>query len=212
MAREGEVIVMRIGIQIAIIAAIYVILVLWNVHAVTNGTGDKKAAAKEIIKTFTQLCVSAIAIVLVFNFVLMLNQVPSESMEMTVMTDDIIISTRYDADEIERYDVMVFTPPDHPNLYFIKRVIGLPGETITVENGSVYADGVKLDDSFVNGEMDSSGDGIYVVPEGCYFMMGDNRNYSNDSRFWETKYVPIENFVAKAKIVLFPLNRIGLIE
>lgn len=202
---------MRTGIQIAIIAVIYILLVLWNVHAATKETGDKKAAAKEAAKTFGQLCAAAVAIILIFNYILMLNTVPSESMEDTIMTDDIIISTRYDADEIERYDIMVFIPPDHPEVYFIKRVIGLPGETITVENGSVYADGVKLDDSFVNGEMDTSGDGIYEVPEGCYFMMGDNRNESNDSRFWIHKYIPLENFVAKAKLIVFPFTRIGTI-
>ncbi len=93
-------------------------------------------------------------------------------MERTLHIGDILIGTRYDAKKVKRYDVMVFIPPDHPNTYYIKRVIGLPGETITVKDGNVY--GQKLKSSFVNGEMDSSGDGVYNVPKDHYFMMGDD--------------------------------------
>ncbi|MCC8152106.1 MAG: signal peptidase I, partial [Lachnospiraceae bacterium] len=137
--------------------------------------GDKKAFQREEVRVFTVIGAIAVAIIVLFGAVLMLNKIPSGSMETTIMTGDLVVSTRYDADDIERYDIVVFYFPDDPELIYIKRVIGLPGETITVENGNVYADGVLLDDSFVNGEMDSSGDGIYEVPEGFYFMLGDNR-------------------------------------
>jgi signal peptidase I len=73
----------------------------------------------------------------------------------------------------------------------------------------VYADGVELDDSFIAEEMKTSGDGTYEVPEDCYFMMGDNRNHSLDSRFWDNKYVPLENIVAKAKLRLAPFQSFG---
>ncbi|MCD8111087.1 MAG: signal peptidase I [Clostridiales bacterium] len=177
-------------------------------------TDIKKAVAKTILKGLCLIGGIAAVIIVIFYAVLMLNQIPSSSMETTVMTGDVVISTRYNAKDIERYDIMVFRLPDDPDTFYIKRVIGFPGETITVENGNVYADGVLLDDSFVNGEMDGSGDGIYVVPEGCYFMMGDNRNNSYDSRFWkgENQYIPLENFVAKAKAIILPLNHFDVLQ
>ncbi|MEH2929047.1 signal peptidase I [Candidatus Ventrimonas sp. KK005] len=88
-------------------------------------------------------------------------------------------------------------------------MIGLPGETIEVKNGKVYADGVELDNSFLKMPQNRKGDGIYIVPEGCYFFLGDNRNHSNDSRFWDEKYVPLENIQAKARFILLPFDNIG---
>lgn len=147
--------------------------------------------------------------ILMFKYVFMLSMIPTGSMERTILPGDLVFATRYDRNDLERYDIVIFNPPDNPNQSFIKRLIGLPGETIEVRNGKVYADGVELDDSFVKNPMNRRGDGTYVVPEGCYFFMGDNRNQSRDSRFWDEKYVPIENIVAKAKIVLFPFSNFG---
>lgn len=143
---------------------------------------------------------------LVFKMVLMLNNIPSSSMEGTIMTGDILIATRYDISEedIKRYDILIFHSSDTPAVAHIKRVIGLPGETIEVKDGKVYADGIELDNSFVKEPMHSDGDGTYVVPEGCYFFMGDNRNHSIDCRFWEEKYVPVENVEGKARYIIYP--------
>lgn len=84
--------------------------------------------------------------------VFMLSQIPSASMEGTIMVGDIVFSTRYGVSEedLERYDILVFASPDAPNIECIKRLIGLPGETIEVRDGKVYADGVELDDSFLD--------------------------------------------------------------
>ena len=130
------------------------------------------------------------------------------------MKGDIVLATRYDTgeDDIKRYDVLMFTLSDEPKTTYIKRVIGLPGEMVEVKDGSVYVDGVEVYDSFTNGPMNRKGDGIYVVPEGCYFFLGDNRNHSKDSRFWEDKYIPVGNIQARAKIIIFPFKSIGHIE
>lgn len=202
----------KLVIKIIIIAAIFVICVLTNAKLAGGSEGNKKAFQREEVRTFTIIGAAAIAIIVLFSEVLMLNKIPSGSMETTIMTGDLVVSTRYDADEIERYDIVVFYFPDNPEEIYIKRVIGLPGETITVENGNVYADGVLLDDSFVNGEMDSSDDGIYEVPEGFYFMLGDNRNNSYDSRFWENPYVQLDDIIAKAKVVIYPFSQFGVLE
>ena len=100
-------------------------------------------------------------------------------------------------------------PPDEPGMLYVKRVVGLPGETIVVKNGKVYADGVELDNSFTKAPQNRRGDGVYKVPEGHYFFLGDNRNNSNDSRFWKQKYVPAANLRAKARLITFPFTRIG---
>ena len=150
-------------------------------------------------------------LIILLKAVFMLSLIPSASMEGTIMTGDVVISTRYDIgkDELQRYDILVFVPPDKPDMTYIKRVIGLPGETIEVKNGKVYADGVELDNSFLKMPQNRKGDGIYIVPEGCYFFLGDNRNHSNDSRFWDEKYVPLENIQAKARFILLPFDNIG---
>lgn len=150
----------------------------------------------------------AIIVTVLFQTVWMLSLIPSESMAGTIEVGDVVVSSRLDISnkDIERYDILIFIPPDEPDVTYVKRVVGLPGETIEVSNGKIYADGVALDDSFVYVPMNRNGDGVFEVPEGCYFFLGDNRNNSKDSRFWEKKYVPIENIQAKAKFILFPFS------
>lgn len=152
-----------------------------------------------------------IIILVLFQTVFMLSLIPSSSMEATIMTGNVVFSTRYDVEEedLERYDILTFVTPDDPDITYIKRLIGLPGEMIEVKEGKVYADGVELDNSFIKESQKQMGDGIYKIPEGCYFFMGDNRNNSNDSRFWEEPYVPANNIQAKAKCVIFPFSKAG---
>lgn len=174
-------------------------------------TEESKVRVKKVARIVGEYALIAVIVIIIFKCLLMITFVPSESMEDTIRTGDMVLCTRFDAKKINRYDIMVFKAPDE-DVYYIKRVIGLPGETITVENGKVYADGVELDDSFVEGEMDNKGDGIYEVPGDCYFMMGDNRNNSYDSRFWDSHYVPIDNFVAHARFIIYPINYIGFLK
>lgn len=160
-------------------------------------------------KVFIFLLIYAIfcaTISILFNTIWMLSFIPSESMEDTIGKGDIVIGSRLETgkQDINRYDVLIFIPPDNPDTTYIKRVIGLPGETIEVFDGEVYADDVKLDNSFIKEPQTDDGDGSYIVPEGHYFFLGDNRNDSFDSRFWEDEYVPLENIKAKVKYIIFP--------
>ena len=153
---------------------------------------------------FAMLCA---VFCILFNTVWMLSFIPSESMEDTIKKGDLVFATRLETDEkdIKRYDILIFTPlyeADTDTL--IKRVVGLPGEVIKIKNGRVFADGVELDNDFIKEPQDNDGDGTYVVPEGHYFFLGDNRNDSFDSRFWDDPYVPFENIKAKAKYIIFP--------
>lgn len=175
----------------------------------SNGDEDLTKGNLVLVKMLLAYAAVLGVVVLIFSQVLMLSLIPSGSMEGTIMTGDMVMATRFDKTDVQRYDTMIFIPPDDPDTYYIKRVIGLPGETITVYDGNVYAGDELLDNSFLPEPMSRSGDGTYQVPEGCYFMMGDNRNHSLDARFWTEKYVPVENMVAKARFTVFPLSHAG---
>lgn len=144
------------------------------------------------------------------NHFFMFSEVPTDSMAGTIEPGDTLACTRFGIGEGEvgRYDILIFTPPDEPGMLYVKRVVGLPGETIEVKDGKVYADGAEMDNSFTKAPQNRRGDGIYKVPDGCYFFLGDNRNNSNDSRFWKNKYVPAANIKAKAKFICFPFTRL----
>ena len=102
---------------------------------------------------------------------------------------------------------MIFKYPDDETQLFIKRVIGLPGETVEIRDGKVYIDGAEtpLDDSFTP-EPPQGNWGPEVVPEGSYFMLGDNRNRSKDSRFWTNTFVKKEKILGKACPSLLPVT------
>ena len=101
-----------------------------------------------------------------------------------------------------------FFPSAKPGSDYIKRLIGLPGEVIELKKGVIYINSKKLDETHTY-YPDQANFGPVQVPTSCYFMMGDNRAYSSDSRVWG--FVPQENIVGRAEVLLWPLNRIKLI-
>jgi signal peptidase I len=121
-------------------------------------------------------------------------------MENTIMTNDRVVAFRlfYLFSKPKRFDIVVFPAPDEPETLFVKRVIGLPGETVNIINGKVYIDGSSepLDDSFTIGD-DRSNFGPYDIPDDNYFMMGDNRELSKDSRYWENAGVREDTILGK---------------
>lgn len=167
----------------------------------------KKSIWKELWE-YIKMIIFVIVVVLIVNNVLLINaRVPSESMEKTIMTGDRFFGNRlaYLFNDPERFDIVVFKYPDDESQLFVKRVIGLPGETVEIREGKVYINGsdTPLDDSFTP-ETPMGNYGPYVVPEGSYFMLGDNRNHSGDSRFWKQPYVEKDKIVGKAILRYFP--------
>lgn len=153
---------------------------------------------------------------LVFCFGLFLNryivanaQVPTGSMETTVMAGDRILVNRlsYVFGEPKRGDIVAFLYPDDGETLYLKRIMGLPGETIAGSDGVIYIDGKPLAEDFTQ-EVSYDTFGPYTVPEGSYFMMGDNRDDSWDSRYWEHKFVKGEDIIGKAAVSYFPHPRI----
>lgn len=163
---------------------------------------------KEVI-SWIKVCLSAVIIAwVVSNFIIMNAYIPSASMENTLTEGDRLIGFRlaYLFDEPERFDVVMFKFPDDESKDYIKRVIGLPGETVTIKEGKVYINDSTepLDEPYLKAEPLAIGDGVYEVPENCYFMLGDNRNSSKDSRLWNNKYVQKDKILAKALFRFYP--------
>ena len=137
------------------------------------------------------LCFFLLAISVV-NFTSRFNIVPTESMASTIEVNDILFTTElpYLVGEPGRFDIIVFKYPLDESVLYVKRVIGLPGEHVEIKEGAVYVDGVKLGEDYLPEAWTEYNDGyVFDVPEGCYFVMGDNRNKSFDSRFWANQAV-----------------------
>ena len=149
------------------------------------------------------------------HFVYINARVPSGSMEQTIMTGDRVFGNRlaYKNKEPERFDIVIFKYPDDPSQLFVKRVIGLPGETVNIVDGKVYINDSEepLDDSFCP-ETPEGSFGPYTVPEDCYFMLGDNRNHSMDSRYWTNTFVEKDAIEAQVAVRYWPLNKMGTVK
>jgi len=100
----------------------------------------------------------------------------------------------------QRGDIVVFRYPFHPEEDYIKRVVGLPGDEVVIENGRVIVNGTPLDEPYIAAPPRYSG--VWAVPKKSLFVLGDNRNDSSDSHTWG--YVPMDNLVGKAIVVYWP--------
>ena len=157
---------------------------------------------------YAKMIIIVVVIVTLVNSVVLINaKIPSESMEKTIMTGDRIFGFRLAYGlNLERFDIVIFKYPDDESKLFIKRVIGLPGEKVQIKDGKVYINDseIPLDDSFVP-EKPRGSFGPYEVPENSYFVLGDNRNHSKDSRCWKsTSFVTFDEIVGKAVIRYYP--------
>jgi signal peptidase I len=188
----------------------------------------RKSTAREY---FESICVAVILALFVRTFVVQAFKIPTGSMENNLLIGDHLLVNKFvfaptmsgveDAilpiDPIRRGDIIVFKYPEEPERDFIKRTIGLPGETVELRNKKVYINNMPLDEPYVHflfppDERDEVGAdvtdfdvrrhyGPVTVPAGHYFMMGDNRDNSQDSRYWG--FLPREYVKGKALFVYF---------
>ena len=162
------------------------------------------------------LIILIIAFTLVFGFirpfVLEAFQVPSESMIPTLQVGDRFMANKfiYRFSEPQRDDVIVFRSVEGGEEDLVKRVVALPGDEVTVQNGVLSVNGERQEEPYLNKRLPDSGFyGPTRVPEGHVFVMGDNRGNSRDSRFFGP--VPMENIEGEAVVSFWPLSRIGLL-
>ena len=161
----------------------------------------------------------AVALALIIRFFVATPYIVSgASMEGTFQNHDYLIVDRvtYDLSEPVRGDVIVFGLPQEPSRDLIKRVIGLPGETVSITNNSVsisnteHPDGFKLEEPYLNPQNLGGSTGMKVtLGNDQYFVLGDNRKVSADSRLWGT--LPRKDIIGRVLVRLFPFNMINLL-
>ncbi len=147
----------------------------------------------------------------VFTYVVNITLVPSGSMIPTISEGSVLICTRvYHPEKLQRGDIVSFQS-EELGKRLIKRLIGLPGEQVEIdESGSVYIDGVLLEEPYVKNQL-TGHSYSFSVPEGCYLFLGDNRSGSDDARMWENPYIPGEAILNKARFTVWPLNQLGVL-
>ncbi len=175
---------------------------------------NKKISAtwKSVIKEYLDsFIVAGVVALLLISYVVRSFYIPSESMLPTLKVNDYILVNRfiYKMALPSRGEIIVFHPPhvkDPANTDFIKRVVALENDVVEVADGVLYLNGIPMDEPFIKEPIDADFP-AYRVPKGHVFVMGDNRNNSDDSRYWGP--LPLENIVGKAFVIFSPLSRIG---
>lgn len=153
--------------------------------------------------------------IVVYLFILQPNQVKGASMDPTFATGDYIFTSKitYKFRPQHRGDIIVFKSPKNPDIEYIKRIIGLPGDKVVVEQGEVYVNGIKLDEGYISAKTNTWDGGFVkdgetvVVPAGEIFVMGDNRPRSSDSREFGT--VPLSSIIGQVFYRYFPPGKVG---
>jgi signal peptidase I len=176
-------------------------------------TGRKRKSARLAIEWGAILVVAVVAAILIRSFVVQPFYIPSGSMEPTLHVGDRVLVNKlsYNFHAVHRGDIVVFNKPANdttPGVKdLIKRVIGLPGETISGQNGEVYINGHPLAEPWLPRGVTTQPFPATHIPSGDYFMMGDNRGDSADSRLIGP--IPKHLFIGRAFLRVWPLSRIG---
>ncbi len=161
---------------------------------------------KNLFKSCKDMILTILVMIFLMNFVFINAYIPSGSMENTIMTGDRVFGVRF-LKNYDRGDIVIFKDPDGGGYYLIKRIIGLPGETVEIRDGKVYVNKTKLDEPYLKEEMTKEEEFSITLPEDGYFVMGDNRNDSYDARYWEHKIVFEDNIAGKALFRYWPINQ-----
>lgn len=184
-----------------------------NISSVPAARGRKRSKKKkeddfwtEVLSYIKIILLAVIIAVLSNTFVIVNAQVPTGSMKTTIMEGDRLIGFRlsYLFSEPERGDIIIFKNPDNEQEIFVKRVIGTPGDVVEIMKDDnnvvhVYVNGEMIDEPYIMEPMNTNVEYLsYVVPKDSYFAMGDNRNNSLDSRYWEHKFISRDKILAKA--------------
>lgn len=174
-----------------------------------------KSILKELMGWLLYIIIIVGAAYLIVTFVGQRTQVSGSSMETTLSDGDQLIVDKisYRFRDPKRYDIIVFPYQYEPNTYYIKRIIGLPGETIQIIDGYIYIAGEQLDEHYGNELMNDPGIAAEPVAlgEDEYFVLGDNRNNSQDSRAVNVGVIHRKDILGRAWIRIWPLDSMGVI-
>lgn len=142
--------------------------------------------------------------------------IPTSSMENEIPANSFVVCSKlsyWGSRSPQRGDVILFYRSDKTTdgKLYTKRIVGLPGDTVTIKNGETYINGILFPEPWLKEEPEKLDFGPYEIPSGQYFCMGDNRNHSYDCRYWEEHFIEESNIVAKCNIVL-SYQKISLID
>ncbi len=166
---------------------------------------------KKIIKEIIPYIVIIVVVVLFRTFIATPIRVDGPSMEDTLKNGDILILNKLDR-SFKRFDIVVIYKRD---IRLIKRIIGLPGENIEYKDNILYINGKEIEDVALIRTGDFTLDELYDIdriPEGYYFVMGDNRTVSKDSRYYDIGLIKKSEISGTTSFRLFPFNKIGKIK
>jgi signal peptidase I len=168
------------------------------------------SAGKSFFRDLLEIVVLALALYIIINFAVQTVHVMGQSMENTLQNNDFLVASKIDyrLHDPQRGDIIVFRPTNAPNQDYIKRIIAGPGDHLRIDHGQVFINGHLLSEPYLPEKWTWSdtwmGGEEQVVPPDDYFVMGDNRNHSTDSRFlgFQNK----SQFLGKAWIRVWPLS------
>lgn len=166
----------------------------------SRGSNSVSSAIKKELFSYAIMFAFSFAFALFFNNAIIVNaQIISGSMENGINISDRLVGSRlsYKFSEPQRGDVVIFLFPDNESDRYVKRIIGLPGDIIEIKSGVLYINEEVYEEDYLKEPMTGSF-GPYFVPANSFFMLGDNRNVSIDSRFWKNKYVSKDKILGKA--------------
>lgn len=169
---------------------------------------------REILSWVLPFAIALVVTLALKKYILINADVPTGSMENTIMTGDRLIGNRlaYRNKGPERGDIIIFEYPDNESELYVKRVIGLPGETVDIRDGEIYIDNadVPMDEEYLKEEwVVATGDFHFEIPEDAYLVLGDNRNDSWDARYWRNTYVYRDKILGEAAVVYWPFKNFG---
>ncbi|MBR2639038.1 MAG: signal peptidase I [Oscillospiraceae bacterium] len=171
----------------------------------------KKSLKAELLDWGKTLLFYCLVPLLIFQSFCFMASVPTGSMETTIPVGAQVLTTRiFNKDNVERGDIIVFES-EELGVVLIKRCLGLPGDKIVFDGtGRVFINDEIYRERYVSSRSDFEGE--FVVPEDCYFFVGDNRAGSFDARYWETTYIHKDFVKGKGIFVLFPFSSFGILE
>ena len=183
----------------------------------TMSTEKEKSVLHETISFVIYIGIVFLLTYLVIHYVGQRTQVSGSSMESTLSDGDNLIVDKisYRFRDPERFDIIVFPYKYEKNTYYIKRIIGLPGETVQIDgNGTIYIDGQVLEESYGREVILNPGEAKEPIKlaEDEYFVLGDNRNASSDSRDPSVGEILKEDIVGRAWVRIYPFNKMGFIK
>lgn len=161
----------------------------------------KSVVIEEILSWAKMIVVVVLTALFLNQFVIVNAAIPTGSMETVIMPNDRIVAFRlaYLFNDPQRFDIVIFRFPDDESRLYVKRIIGMPGETVTIRDGLVFIDDsdTPLRDDFI-GSSAGGNYGPFYVPEDSFFVLGDNRGNSEDSRRWANPFVHQDGILGRA--------------